>query len=285
MVDMRYARSTAGMFLLVLLMIMTWTGCSRSGSGTSGDSGARVSEKANLSSSTGGAVSVTVPDGTLVTLEIPEGALETQTELTLTVDATGSMEKTQAKSAGSGLYASLSIKVEPAVDLLETATLTVVFPEGSEGSDRCLVLKAGHIPSKQAFRENILKASIYRLGEWECSKVDLSDMADDARQLVEQTAGDTWQDAYAVFDALLFYASVFSAGGMEADSKACFTAYAGLCKESAVAYLSSLGPVGEEKNDIRVNALKKFRSLMVMCENPGEIVKSLDEKLLAADGS
>lgn len=286
MASMRYGRTITGVFLFALLIILPWTGCSRSGSGpAAGSAGPVVTEKASLSASSGGAISVTIPDGSTVTIEIPEGALETQTDLTLTVSSTGSVEKSQAKSADTGLYSSLSIKVEPAMDLLDSATLSVVFPDGSKGSDRCLTLKSGQIPSKQSFRDNILKASVYRLGEWECSKVELSDMIDDAQKLMEQTPGAAWQDAYALFDALLFYASVFSDGGRESDSAACFAAVADLCKESAVGFLASLGPDGEEKNDIRVNSLKKFRSLMVMCENPGEIVKSFDEKLLAADGS
>ncbi|MFA6010277.1 MAG: hypothetical protein WC799_09880 [Desulfobacteraceae bacterium] len=77
----------SGFSAVLIAMIVACSGCSKSGSG-SGDSGS-YSGKMEVSSATGGAISVAIPDGTTVILEIPEGALETTTDLALTVTPSG----------------------------------------------------------------------------------------------------------------------------------------------------------------------------------------------------
>lgn len=275
----------SGLSLVLIAMIVTCSGCSQSGSG-SGANGS-YSGKMKVSSATGGAITVDIPDGTSVILEIPEGALETTTDLTLTVTPSGDKESvSSAKSDSADVYSNLSITVKPEVDLLETASVSVVFPSGAKNIERCLTLKTGalgNIPAKQGFLDSTLKSSVYRLGEWECSKPDLSDMLTAAYALMGKTPEGEWQDAYALFDALLYYSARFGENNKLTESQECFMAVADLCKVSADDFLKTSTPDGDSKDDIHVNALKKFRNLMVLCENPGDIVKSFDSQLLASD--
>lgn len=275
----------SGLSAVLIAMIVACTGCSKSGSG-SGDSGS-YSGKMKVSSATGGAISVDIPDGTTVILEIPEGALETSTDLTLTVTPSGDKESVpSAKSDTADVYSKLSITVTPAVDLQECASVSVVFPSGVKNIDRCLTLKTGalgNIPAKQGLLDSTLKSSVYRLGEWECAKPDLSGMITAAYALMGKTPEGEWQDAYALFDALLYYSARFGENNKLAESQECFMAVADLCKVSADDFLKSSTPDGDSKDDIHLNALKKFRNLMVLCENPGDIVKSFDAQLLVSD--
>lgn len=269
---------------ILIAMIVACSGCSQSGSGSGNGS---YSGKMKVSPVTGGAVSVDMPDGTSVVLEIPEGALEETTDLTLTVTPSGEKESvSSAKSDSVDVYSKLSITVKPAVALLESASVSVVFPSGAKNIERCLTLKTGalgNIPAKQGFLESILKSSVYRLGEWECAKPDLSDMLTAAYTLMDKTPEGHWQDAYALFDALLYYSARFGENSKLTESQECFMAVADLCKKSADDFLESSTPDSDSKDDIHVNALKKFRNLMVLCENPGDIVKSFDAQLLISD--
>lgn len=275
----------SGLSAVLIAMIVACSGCSQSGSG-SGANGA-FSGKMKVTSATGGAISVDIPDGTTVILEIPEGALGTTTDLTLTVTPSGDKESVpSAKSDSADIYSKLSITVKPEVDLLESASVSVVFPSGAKNIERCLTLKTGalgNIPAKQGFLDSTLKSSVYHLGEWECSKQDLSDMITAAYTLMDETPDGKWQDAYALFDALLYYSARFGENNKLTESQECFTTVADLCRQSAAAFLASSNPDSDSKDDVHVNALKKYRNLMVLCENPGDIVKSFDSQLLVSD--
>jgi hypothetical protein len=283
-------RKTTGPVLMtvLLMVILAMAGCSsQSGSGDGGSPSGSFSGKANVTPLTGGAISVDIGDGTTVILDVPEGALEQSTNLTVTVTPQGDKEvQAKAKGASTGIYKSLTISIKPAIDLMEPASLSVVFPENAGNVDRYLTQEAGlpaMIPVKQGFLDNTLKASLYRLSEVECSTPDIPGMISSAYDLMGETPGGTWQDAYALFDALLYFSTRFGENNKLTESQECFSKVADLCKQSALAFLASSGPSGETKDDAHVNALKKYRNLMMLCENPGGIVKSFDAQLLVSD--
>lgn len=283
-------RKMTGPVLLtyLLMMLLTMAGCSsQSGSGDGGSPSGSFSGKANVTPLTGGAISVDIGDGTTVILDVPEGALSQSTNLTVTVTPQGDKEvQAKAKAASAGIYKSLTISIKPAIDLMEPASLSVVFPENAGDVDRYLVQEAGlsaMIPVKQGFLDNTLKASLYRLADVECSTPDMAGMISAAYALMGETPEGNWQDAYALFDALLYFSTRFGENSKLTESQECFSKVADLCKQSALAFLASSEPSGDAKDDAHVNALKKYRNLMMLCENPGGIVKSFDAQLLVSD--
>lgn len=275
--------------VMLAAMVTAWSGCSgSSGGGDDQAPSGSFSAKATLTPRTGGAVSVDIGDGSTVILEIPEGALESSTLVTLAVTPEGGTESPAgAKSASAAVYTRLSISVRPALDLLEPASLSVVFPENAGNVDRCLVQAwsdPATLPLKQGFLDHTLKASVYRLGKFSCSRPDIEAMVTTAYQLLEEQAPEgRWQEAYMLFDALLYFSSRFGENGKLLESQACFEKVADLCTKSALAFLTSTGPVGTDKDDALVNGLKKFRNLMMLCENPENIVKTFDDRLLTPD--
>ncbi len=274
--------------MILAAMMMAWSGCSGSSGGDNEQApSGSFSAKATLAPRTGGAVSVDIGDGSTVVLEIPEGALAKSTLVTLTVTPEGSLEvPAKAKSAKATVHTRLSISIKPALDLLEPASLSIVFPENAGFVDRYLAqerAEVSSIPPKQGFLDNALKASIYRLGEFYCSQPDIEDMIVSAYRLLEESPEGCWQDAYILFDALLYFSARLGENGKLLESQECFERVAELCRQSALAFLASAGPVGVEKNDALLNALKKYRNLMMLCENPENIVKSFDDRLLIPD--
>ena len=273
----------AGLFAILFVVSGLIAGCSSSGGGSSVSG--TVSGKATITTASGGAISVNLGDGTSVILELPEGALAKSQDVTLSVSPQGAASAS-AKSGDSGLYPKLAISVTPAADLLECGTLTIIFPVAAQNVNRCIMQRTGSsdmIPVKQGFVDNELKASLYRLGELECSIPDISAMVTEAYRLMNETPDGTWQDAYAVFDALVYFSNIFNANDRNLESQECFNAVDDLCRQSAEAFLASPEPSGDDKDDLHVEALKKFRRLMVLCENPGDIVASFDLKLLISD--
>lgn len=284
----RMTKKAMGGYLLAILFavsVFSFSGCSQNGTGP--DASGAYSSQGTLSVSEGGAVSVTIPDGTIVTVEIPEDALIQSTDVTLAVTPEGSRESAStSKAATVEIYASLKITVNPATDLLDAATVSVVFPEKAGVVSRCMTQENDNknkIPLKQGFSENTLKATVYSLGNMECAKPVVNDMVTTAYEVMAATPSGSWQDAYGLFDALLYYSTVFGENGKNAESQECFQAAAQLCKKSADAFLQTLGGTDGEKDDLLVNALKKFRNLMILCENPDGIVASFDAKLTLSD--
>jgi hypothetical protein len=268
--------------LSITISFMVLNGCSQSGSG--GGNGV-YSGKALISSSEGGAITVNIADGTSVTLEVPEGALDTETEVTLSVTPQGQDAASLSKSSSSGVSGSLKISVKPEMDLQEAASLTIVFPENAGKIEQCLVKESSAsrmIPVKQGMADNTLKGMVYSLGNMECSVKEIGDLVATAYQLMADTPEATWQSAYALFDALLYCSNRFGENGKLAESSECFAAVSGLCKTSAVGFLKNLGTSSLIKGDIRINALKKFKDLMILCENPDGIVAAYDSKLSGA---
>lgn len=273
-------RLTAFGCLLCLSSFVLWS-CSSGGGGTQ-DAGDPVnvtenntgsySGKAMIGSSTGGAISVETDEGVQVMIDIPSGAMDYSKEITLTV----------SKCDLSGEYPTLSVRIDPAVALWESAKLKVAFPEGFDSSNMIVFRNSSELmPLKQGQSGGILIASLYRLGEFSCMIPDVEDMIQAAYGIIDQSPSGGWQESYASFDSLLWLCDYFVSSGNSPEAAECFSALSEKSLEQVETFVSSMGVLEKGGEDYR--SLEKFKRLMVLCENPediGQVIDALLESVL-----
>lgn len=269
--------------VFILSLCVFW-GCSQDGVGHSGKASnlddriisdfGRYSGKAMIGSSTGGAITVDMADGMSVMIDIPENALAYSKEVTLSV--------TEDEAGTENAPPTFIITIEPGVALLESAQLTVTFPENTDVSGRVLfTLIDDKIPLKQSADEDRLTASLYRLGTFSCSLSNVNDMVRAADMLISQDDNGVWQDAFTTFNGLVWLTDYFSATGDTNDAADCFSAIKDKSRQSAEAFITFTGNI--EKGSLDYNALMKFRELMVLCENPENILEQIDLMISSSD--
>ncbi|MBU1170054.1 MAG: hypothetical protein KKD44_10870 [Proteobacteria bacterium] len=291
--DMTYPRAKtlkllAASFLLMAMGVGLWS-CS-SGSDPVGDQTAPVSPasgiftgKATIGSSSGGAISVETNDGILVILDIPEKALEHPNEITLTVTQTAQgSAKHITKSDDSEFPSEFDITITPGISLMEPAQLTVVYPQGIDGSGMILCRSGvGLLPLKQGMTSGSLTGSLYRLGNFVCQAPVDDEFITSAYNLIGLTPDGSWQEAFTTFDALVFLSAYMAQHGYTVESADCFGAVVEQSKKSVGTFLDAIGLV--EKGSYDFKSLDKFKHLMVLCENPANIIAELDGHIESYD--
>ncbi len=262
--------------IILGIIISLMMGCKNSKSGGGGSSSVvsgSYTGKATIANTTGGAISVQVPNGPTVTLEIPEHALAQPADIALSVNPKND----------SGM---LAISIQPQPDLLESATLSVAYPSNSDNTERYMFWKGDAnrlIPLKQSIIDGVAKSTLYHLGDFEYTLPDLNTMITNAYGLMNDTPSASWQTAYSAFDALVWFSSYFNLKGNAAESTVCMKATTDFCKQSADAFIASSKTDNSVKDTVYTNGLKKFRRLMVFVDNPGLITKTFDDLITAAD--
>lgn len=270
------------MNILIILLLSFIGGCGSDGAAKSDKSlnkssdgdHASLSGKAMIGSSTGGALSVEMDDGALVMIDIPGSAMRYSTEICLTVKATS--------SGNENIPSELTITIEPAITLLEPAQLSVTYP-GKTNTSAVAIFEEhqGKIPLKQSMEERVLSGVLYHLGVFSTSVPDENEMSETAGGLISRNGDGTWQDAYSTFNALVWFADYFSTHGYPEDVSDCFNVIGEKSRQSAMAFVDSVGHV--EKGGRDYNTYLKFRSLMILCENPEQILDLLDQMVTSTD--
>ncbi|GAB6096694.1 hypothetical protein JCM14469_29470 [Desulfatiferula olefinivorans] len=262
-----------GAFALMVGMMLALAACS-SGSGdgsapavNSGGAGSVL-----LNSGSGGAISATASDGTLVTLDVPSGALAQSQTVSLSLTHDPAPAARTAKSVAPAPM--LTITITPSLDLLVPATVTVLFPETLDPSGMVLCrIGDDAFPLKQGTHDGMISGTIYSLGDLVCTRLSDGDLIDAAYDLINGAEDGPWQEAFASFDGLLWLSDALSRSGYPVESSECLTALLDKSRAHAEAFVATVGTVS--KDSAEAVAVDMFRRLMVLCENPDNLIARL----------
>lgn len=270
----RIARKPLILSCVFMMAVFLW-GCGKSGSGQggNGDTGkgasqakSSYSDKAMIGSSTGGSITVETDDGYYVTLDVPEKAMENTREVTLSVDleSTGGM----------------TITIEPSLSLKAGAFLMVAFPDEKDVEGKLICRKENGSPMKQGMEEGALTAMVYRFGEFTLDTMDTDKMLDAADSLLGEPSDESWQNAYETFDSLVWLSDYLARKGYAQDASDCFTGVVSKSKANADRFLAAVDR--SSLDTAVVNSLDRYRQLMVLCENPDQIVDQINALIAEA---
>jgi hypothetical protein len=262
-----------GVLALILVILLALAACS-SGSGDSPvtPAGGGNTGSALLSSGSGGALSVTAADGTLVTVDIPGGALAQSQTVSLSLTSEPAPAARTAKSADSAQ--ALTITITPALDLLAPATVTVIFPDHQDISGMVLCrIGTEEFPLKQGMDAGLISATIYSLGDLICTRLSDGDLIDGAYDLINGEETGQWQEAFASFDGLLWLSDALSRLGYPTEASECLTALFDKSRARAESFVDTVGAVS--KDSAEAVAVDMFRRLMMLCENPDNLIARL----------
>lgn len=252
------------LILCVSMMLVFLWGCNQGGG--SSKKGISPSQAASTTSKgmidiTGGALSVETDTGLIVMVDIPADALDYSREITLSVD--------EDEEAGE-----ITIAVDPSISLAGPAALTVLFPDESACGGLIVSRKKSGTPLKQGMSEGKINAPLYRFGEFSVKLPDEDALYDAYIGMIDTSPDGSWQGAYETFDALIWLSDYFSRQGLTGEALACFAEMMSKSKESVDLFLGSLEKA--EKGSQGFVALQKYKNLMTLCENPDQIVSTLD---------
>lgn len=253
----------------MMIPLLLW-GCGKgggSGQAENSDANASVqpkssySDKAMIGSSTGGSMSIETDDGFFVMIDIPGKAMDYSREVTLSVELENGFDE-------------ITIRIEPAVALQAGVKLMVGFPDEGDVEGKLICRKASGSPLKQGMETGMVTATVYRFGEFSLNRTNPDDMLEAAYDLLADTPDDSWQNAYETFDSLVWLSDYLGKQGHSQDAGECFSGIVSKSKTSAERFLASSDASAMGTQDF--NSLGKFKQLMVLCENPDQIVDQIN---------
>lgn len=280
--------------LFSVIIPVTVAGCGSGSSGTPPQSlpveeSGVCSESALISKRTGGTVSCESPDGIRVVLEIPSGALEASSDVTLDVEPAEKNTGILQSSAGDMLFSEtlcrITVKPEELL-LLKAATLSITFPGKPEG-DRHVIFRenrSGYAePVKQSGSMGMMTGTVYQFGRYSYCSPTQDEIEQFADRVIRESSSARWQDTMTALDSLLWFASVFSGGGNREKASVCFDSAIVMCRLDAGRFLESLDAMAEselrEKGTVNRNSLERYHYLMTLTENSEAVISELEQRM------
>ena len=265
--------------LLFFSVALLLNGCGKSDSGSAivTEPGVvEISAEQFVEASEGGTLTYKVPDGTLVTLEIPPKALKESMKITLKVEAAAASEK-------AGIDSIYIISIQPdSVKFFNPAYLNVSSAPASENKKNTGLFSVRGdgvlLPLKQVVEVDGVKGNIYTSGVYELSTFDTGKCIEILSEIETSDIPDNWQDLVTVFNGLIWTGTYFNNSGETDDATACMDAATDICGQGIEKYIAKSFSIDEKTLSVYKNDLEKYKYIQKLCADQLVLSKNLDDK-------
>ncbi len=246
---------------VIILLCLTGLIFSSCGSSDTGSGKANETSGQLIVAAEGGTLSYRVPDGTVVTLEIPPKALNKNTTINLTV---------ADESAKTGSDSQYIISTEPeGLKLFDPAYLSISFASSFARNESTGLFNRSEtglmVALKQSATDAQIKGNIYSLGVYDCLTYDTAMCVEMLTAIEDADVPDDWQGLLTVFNGLIWTGNFFHGSGETDDAKACMAAAISICGQGINNYLNRQDINDEKELSVYKNDLEKYTYIQQLC--------------------